>query len=95
MHRPQRLLPIAPSGAIAAGDANYQVLYNYDGGVIAKLPLLGKELNFGLTPISATYGIVSQENGVLTLGNLTNWTSVGTLQLVDPVTNSEASTCRE
>jgi hypothetical protein len=82
-------LPLAAAGAIAAGDESYHVLYNYSGAVIAKLPLLGKDLNFGLTPISATYGIVSQANGVLTLVNLTNWTSAGTLQLLDPVTNGK------
>lgn len=82
-------LPLAAGGAIAAGDEYYHVLYNYSGAVIAKLPLLGKDLNFGLTPISATRGIVSQANGVLTLVNLTNWSSAGTLQLLDPVTNGK------
>lgn len=76
------------NGLISAGDANYQVFYkSRTGAVFAKVPLAGKQVNFGLTPISATYGIVSQLNGLLTLVNLSTWTAAGTLQLSDPVTN--------
>jgi hypothetical protein len=78
-------------GTIAAGDSKNLVLYNGStGAVISKLTLLGNALNFGLTPISNTYGVVSQQNGVLTLINMVNmakWTNAGTLVLKDPVTN--------
>ena len=73
-------------GSIAAGDLNYHVLYNSSGAVIGKLSLQGKDLNFGLTPISDTYGVVSQANGVLTLVEMPTWTNAGTLVLLDPVT---------
>lgn len=76
------------NGTIAAGDSKNLVLYNGStGAVVSKLTLLGNALNFGLTPISNAYGVVSQQNGVLTLVNLTSWTSAGTLVLKDPVTN--------
>jgi hypothetical protein len=75
------------NGTIAAGDSQYLVRYNSKGAVLKKLALLGNALNFGLTPISETYGIVSQENGVLTLVDMPTWTSLGTLVLLDPVTN--------
>jgi hypothetical protein len=74
-------------GSIGAGDLHYYVHYSSSGAMIKKLSLRGNALNFGLTPISATYGIVSQENGVLTLVNLTKWTNAGTLVLLDPETN--------
>jgi hypothetical protein len=72
------------NGTIAAGDAYVLALYGSGGNLISKLSLPGKSLNFGLTPISKTYGIDSQENGVLTLVNLSKWTSAGTLVLQDP-----------
>jgi hypothetical protein len=75
-------------GSIAAGDLNYHVRYNSSGAVIGKLTLRGNYLNFGLTPISDTYGVVSQANGVLTLVYLPTWKNAGTLVLLDPVTNS-------
>ena len=61
--------------------------YNSSGAVIGKLSLRGNDLNFGLTPISDTYGVVSQANGVLTLVNMSTWKNAGTLVLLDPVTN--------
>ena len=73
-------------GSIAAGDLNYYVLYNSSGAVIGRLSLQGKDLNFGLTPISDTYGVVSQANGVLTLVDMPTWTNADTLVLLDPVT---------
>jgi hypothetical protein len=75
------------NGTIAAGDWQHLVLYGPNGGAIHGLTLQGNALNYGLTPISTTYGIVSQENGVLTLVNLSSWTNAGTLVLLDPVTN--------
>ncbi len=75
------------NGTIAAGDSHYLVRYTAKGAVIRKLSLRGNDLNFGLTPISDTYGIVSQANGVLTLVNFSTWTNAGTLVLLDPVTN--------
>jgi hypothetical protein len=74
---------------IGAGDFQFYVHYDQNGAVITKVPLLGKAVNFGLTVISPTYGIVSQQNAVLTLVKLTNWTSGGTLQLLDPQTNGK------
>jgi hypothetical protein len=76
------------NGTIAAGDANYLVRYNSNGVVIRKLPLTSNTANYGLTPISDTYGIVSMANGVLTLVDIPKWTSAGTLVLLDPVTNA-------
>ena len=74
------------NGSIAAGDSKYFVLYGAAGAVIGKLPLTGSKQNFGLTPLSATYGVISQENGQLTLINMSTWQSVFTLTLRDPVT---------
>ena len=74
-------------GSIAAGDLHYHVRYNSSGAVIGKLLLRGNAVNFGLTPISDTYGVVSQTNGVLTLVNMSTWKNAGTLVLLDPVTN--------
>jgi hypothetical protein len=75
-------------GSIAAGDAHDFVLYGATGIVIGKLPLpSGGSKNFGLTPLSDTYGVVSQENAQLTLINLSTWQRVNTLTLRDPLTN--------
>jgi hypothetical protein len=74
---------------IGAGDYQFYVRYDQNGAVLAKVPLLGKSANFGLTVISPTYGIVSQQNAVLTLVNLTLWSSSGTLQLLDPQTKGK------
>lgn len=74
-------------GSIAAGDSHYLVRYSSQGVVIGKLSLRGNDLDYGLTPISATYGVVSQANAVLTLVDLSTWTNAGTLQLLDPATN--------
>lgn len=73
-------------GTIAAGDALYEVLYDGSGNVLVQLPLGGatNATNFGLTPISDQYGIVSRTNGALTLIDFTTWTVVGSLTLVDP-----------
>jgi hypothetical protein len=71
-------------GTIAAGDANYEVLYNSSGIVLGKVALDGVGKNLGLTPLSATYGVVSQSDGFLTLINLGTWTAAGTLTLKDP-----------
>jgi len=75
-------------GSIAAGDAHYHVLYNSSGAVIGQLPLDGIGNNLGLTPLSSAYGVVSQGDGVLTLVNLATWQNVGTLVLVDPLTQA-------
>jgi len=80
------------NGSIAAGDSKNFVLYSATGAVIATLPLVGgANKNFGLTPLSATYGVVSQENGQLTLINMSTWQSAGTLTLRDPLTNDRVS----
>lgn len=71
-------------GTIAAGDANYEVLYNASGVALGKVALDGIGKNLGLTPISANFGVVSQSDGFLTLINLSTWTVVGTLTLQDP-----------
>lgn len=73
-------------GTIAAGDAYYEVLYNSSGVALGKIPLDGIGKNLGLTPISASFGIVSQSDGVLTLVNLGTWAAEGTLTLTDPAT---------
>jgi hypothetical protein len=76
---------IFSNGTIAAGDYQYFVLYSAAGAVLGKVPLTGSKENFGLTPLSDTYGVVSQENSVLTLINMSTWQGVGTLTLADPV----------
>jgi hypothetical protein len=72
------------NGTIAAGDANYEVLYNASGVVLGKVALDGVGKNLGLTPLSDTFGVVSQSDGFLTLINLGTWTAAGTLTLNDP-----------
>jgi hypothetical protein len=80
------------NGTIAAGDAKNFVLYGATGAVLGNLPLVGgKNKNFGLTPLSATYGVVSQENGLLTLINMATWQNIGSLTLRDPVTNAQVA----
>jgi hypothetical protein len=76
-------------GTFAAGDAFFEVLYDQSGNVLEQVPLGGpaNTTNFGLTPISDRYGIVSQTNGVLTLIDLTTWTVLGALALEDQTTN--------
>jgi hypothetical protein len=75
-------------GTLAAGDGYFEVHYDPTGLVLAQVPLPSPTAkNFGLTPISAQYGIVSEDNGVLTLINLVTWTRVGSLQLRDPGTH--------
>jgi len=73
-------------GSIAAGDAYHHVRYNSSGAVIGKLAVSGRQKNLGLTLLSATYGVVSQEDGILTLVNMTTWQNVGSLTLRDPQT---------
>jgi len=75
-------------GTIAAGDADYEVLYNSSGRALGKIPLDGVGKNLGLTPISSTYGVVSQSDGFLTLVDLATWSNAGTLTLLDPVNQS-------
>jgi hypothetical protein len=75
------------NGYIAAGDGTHLVLYDSTGAALKTLALTGNTLNLGLTPLSATYGVVSEANGMLTLVNMNTWKSAGTLTLVDPVTN--------
>lgn len=75
-------------GSIAAGDADYEVLYSSSGSVLGKIALDGVGKNLGLTPISSTYGVVSQSDGFLTLVDLANWTRVANLTLIDPVNGS-------
>jgi hypothetical protein len=76
------------SGLISAGDATFQVLYDASGGVVGRLALDGHGNNFGLTPISDTYGIVSQTDGVLTLVNMSTWQRMDSLTLRDPDTGA-------
>jgi hypothetical protein len=75
-------------GSIAAGDAYYEVRYNSSGRVLGKLALDGVGKNLGMTPISSSYGVVSQSDGFLTLVDLAAWTNVGTLTLLDPLDGS-------
>lgn len=75
-------------GTLAAGDGYFEVHYDPTGLVLAQVPLAAPAVkNFGLTPISTQYGIVSEDNGVLTLINLATWTRVCSLQLRDPGTH--------
>jgi hypothetical protein len=74
-------------GTIAAGDNQYYVRYAASGAVLAKAPLQGTGTNFGMTPLSSVYGVVSQSNGTLTLLNLSTWKAVSHLKLLDPVSN--------
>ena len=78
-------------GRIAAGDSSVHALYDANGIVLGQLPLGGKGNNFGLTPVSAAYVIVSQSDGALTLVDLTTWQSVDVLWLRDPKTSSAIS----
>ena len=73
-------------GQVAAGDASSLVRYGVTGGVTGTLAVAGKGNNLGLTPISDTYGVVSQTDGVLTLVNLSTWQNAGSLTLRDPNT---------
>ena len=75
-------------GRLAAGDSSFHVLYDASGVMLAKLPVGGTGTNFGLTPISAALGIVSQSDGVLTLVNMASWQNAGTLVLRDPETGA-------
>jgi hypothetical protein len=79
---------IFANGDIAAGDKSRHVRYNSAGGVVGNLPLTGKGNNFGLTPISDTYGIVTQTDGILTLVNMSTWQALNPLPLVDPTTHT-------
>lgn len=78
-------------GRIAAGDAAVHALYDVDGLVLAKLALGGTGNNFGLTPIGAGFGIVSQADGVLTLVDMTGWQKLDVLALRDPQTQESVS----
>jgi len=73
-------------GSLAAGDAQVLVHYDPNGVALAKVPVGGTGIDLGLTPVSATYGNVSQSDGTLTLINLSTWKNAGTLTLVDPRT---------
>jgi hypothetical protein len=75
-------------GTIAAGDQFNYVHYSRVGAVLGTLPLDQSGADFGLTPLNATYGIVSQADGVLTLVDMTTWTAVSSLTLRDPVTHA-------
>jgi hypothetical protein len=75
-------------GTVAAGDANYEVLYNASGRALGKVALDGVGKNLGLTPLSSNFGVVSQSDGFLTLINLNTWAAVGTLTLTDPTNAS-------
>ena len=74
------------SGRIAAGDAMVHVLYDSSGAAVTTMMLGGNGVNFGLTLISDTRGIVSQADGVLTLVDVSTWQNLGTLILRDPNT---------
>lgn len=75
-------------GSLAAGDAQVLVHYNSNGVALAKTSVGGTGPNFGLTPVSNNYGIVSQGDGTLTLINLASWKNVATLTLLDPRTQA-------
>jgi hypothetical protein len=75
-------------GSLAAGDAQVLVHYNSSGVVLAKTSVGGTGNDFGLTPVSNTYGIVSQGDGTMTLINLSSWKNVATLTLLDPRTQT-------
>lgn len=79
------------NGSIAAGDANNYVLYSSSGAVLGTLPVGGQGNDLGLIPISPTYGIVSQGDGVLTLVNLDIWEQEGSLILTDPATQTRVN----
>lgn len=79
------------NGNVAAGDASAYVLYDASGAVLNQLAVGGIGNNFGLTPISETYGIVSQTDGVLTLVNMSTWQPISVLTLRDPVTAAPVS----
>jgi hypothetical protein len=78
-------------GRVAAGDASVHVLYDANGAVLGSVPLLGKGNNLGLTPLTDTFGVVSQSDGVLTVVNLSTWQGVGSFMLRDPVTQARIS----
>jgi hypothetical protein len=77
---------IFSNGLATAGDASVQVLYNSAGTAIRQLQLSGGGTNFGLTPLTSPYGVVSQGNGVLTLVDTSSWQNVGSLVLRNPLT---------
>jgi hypothetical protein len=74
-------------GTFSAGDNSYYVHYSAAGAVLGKAALTGAGSDFGMTPISSTYGVVSQTNGVLTLIDLATWTSVDSVRLSAPHSN--------
>jgi len=76
-------------GTLAAGDAQVLVHYSQNGVALATIPVGGTGNDFGLTPVSPKYGIVSQADGTLTLINLSTWKSADTLTLVDPLTEAQ------
>ncbi len=78
-------------GTVAAGDGTFEVLYDSSGAVIARLTLSGAGTNYGITPIGADYGVVSQKNGVLTWVDLAGWQNVGSISLTDPVSGAPVS----
>jgi hypothetical protein len=65
-------------GSVGVGDSKQHVRYSAGGAVTGQVALTGKGKNFGLTPISATQGVVSQTDGTFTLIDLDHWTVVGT-----------------
>jgi len=71
-------------GRLAAGDNLFEVLYDLQGMAVASVPLSGRGNNFGLTVLTPTRGIVSQDDAVLTLINLSTWEVLHTLSLRDP-----------
>jgi hypothetical protein len=78
---------ILANGNVAAGDATVHVLYNRNGAMLGKTPLAGRGRNFGMTPLSDRYSVVSQTDGVLTLVDTEQWQAISALQLLDPGTN--------
>jgi hypothetical protein len=75
-------------GSIAAGDGRHEVLYNAAGAAIGMIALSRNSKNLGLTPLSSTYGVVTQVDGVLTLVNLSTWQIAGSVTLRDPETHA-------
>jgi hypothetical protein len=76
-------------GSLAAGDDSYFVHYDSAGAVIAKLQLRGGTGNdFGLTPIAANLGVISQGGGELTLVDMSEWKRLDAMTLTDPTTQA-------
>jgi len=77
------------NGRIAAGDGRVHALYEADGRLVSTVALAGRGSNLGLTPVGGDLGVVSQTDGVLTLINMANWSTLGSLILRDPTLGTQ------